>query len=175
MKSERIEKIEQLPGEGGLPHHYPTPPESEDLLFYIQRNQNENTVIYEINRDNSGFVDLDLPMVAYWIQYSWGGKKKGLNFIQNKLAYGYTSEEISNELIQFQFVSYKDLVFYIAKDQERNSYMVSCLINGRKSKLKNIYVYAHELGVFPDVKFIELYGEELGSGIPVYQKIAIEQ
>ena len=53
--------------------------------------------------------------------------------------------------------------------------MVSCDINRRKAKLKNIYVYAHELGVFPDVKFIELYGEELGSSIPVYQKIMIEQ
>ena len=174
MKSEHIEKIEQLPGEAGLPHHYPSPEESEDLLFYIQRNQNENTVIYEINRDNTGLVDLDLPMVAYWIQYSWGGKKKGLNYIQNKLAYGYTSQDISNELIQFQFVSYKDLIFYIVKEEGSGRYIVSCEINGRKAKLKNIYVYAHELGVFPDVKFIELFGEELNTGIFVYQKIFVE-
>jgi hypothetical protein len=175
MKSERIKKVEQLPGESGLPRHYPVPDETVDLLFYIQRNQNENTVIYELNRDASGLVDLNLPMVASWIQYSWGGKKKELNYIQSKLAYGYNSKEISNELIQFNFVSYEDLVFYISKENDSHQYMVTCKVDGKLAKLKNIYVYAHEMGVFPDVKFIELYGEILETKIPVYQKIVIER
>lgn len=175
MKSERLKKIDQLPGEGGLPKHYPIPPESDDLLFYIQRNQNENTVIYEVKRGPSGLIDLDLPMIAYWIQYSWGGKKKKLNYIQNKLAYGYKSSDIASNLVRFQFVSYQDLVFYISKEEDSNKYMVSCQINGQLAKLKNIYVFAHELGVFPDVKYIELYGEQLSSNLPIYEKIVIEQ
>jgi len=175
MKSERIKKIEQLPGEAGLPRHYPVPDETEDLLFYIQRNQNENTVIYELNRNSSGLVDSDLPMVASWIQYSWGGKKKELNYIQSKLAYGYSSKEISNDLIQFNFVSYENLVLYISKSKESDQFMVTCKFDGQLSRLKNIYVYAQEMGVFPDVKYIELYGESLDTSIPVYQKIVIEQ
>lgn len=176
MNSEILKKIEHLPGERGLPDHFPVPAQTTELLFYIQRNQNENTVIYEINRDKSGLINLDLPMVAYWKMYTQGGKIKGLNYIQNKLAYGYTSNSVSNDLVQFNFVSYGDINFYIVKKEvSADDYYVSCLINERQSVLKNIYVYAHELGVFPDVKFIELYGEELETGIPVYQKIFIEK
>lgn len=174
MKSERLKKIDHLPGESGLPRHYPVPPETEDLLFYIQRNQNENTVIYEINRDRSGLVNLDLPMVASWIQYSWGGKKKDLNYIQSKLAYGYNSEEIASDLIKFNFVSYEKLVFFISKKAESHKYIVTFRMNEQLVRLKNIYVFAQEMGVFPDVKFIELYGEELESNMPVYQKIVVE-
>ncbi|MEE9374309.1 MAG: DUF4833 domain-containing protein [Saprospiraceae bacterium] len=175
MKSDRTKKIEQLPGEAGLPRHYPVPPEKDDLLFYIQRNQNENTVIYELNRNQSGLLNLDLPMVASWIQYSWGGKKKDLNYIQSKLAYGYSSQEISSELVQFNFVSYQELKFYIVKNANSDQYMVTFKFNNKQTRLKNIYVYAHELGVFPDVKYIELYGEDLHTNLPVYQKIFIEK
>ncbi len=175
MKSELLKKIQHQPGERGLPGHYPVPPHSPELLFYMQRNLNENTIVYEVNRNNTGFVNLELPMVAHWIQYSWGGKIKGLNYIQNKLAFGYTSDPISNELIQFNFVSYKDRNFYIVKAEKSDNYFVSCVINDRKCKLRNIYVYAHELGVFPDVKFIELYGEELKTGTSVFEKITIEK
>ena len=171
----RVKKVDQLPGEAGLPRHYPVPCETENLLFYIQRNQNENTVIYELNRDNNGLIHLDLPMVASWIQYSWGGQKKELNYIQSKLAYGYNSIEINRDLIQFNFVSYEKLLFFISKNEKTDRYMVSCKINNELAQLKNIYVYAHEMGVFPDVKFIELYGQNLENNIPVYEKIAIEQ
>ena len=171
----RVKKVDQLPGEAGLPRHYPVPCETENLLFYIQRNQNENTVIYELNRDNNGLIHLDLPMVASWIQYSWGGQKKELNYIQSKLAYGYNSIEINRDLIQFNFVSYEKLLFFISKNEKTDRYMVSCKINNELAQLKNIYVYAHEMGVFPDVKFIELYGQNLENDIPVYEKIAIEQ
>jgi hypothetical protein len=175
MKSEILKKKEHQPGEFGLPHHYPVPPMTPDLLFFIQRNQNENTVIYEVNRDNNGLINLDLPMIAYWKQYTWGGKIKKLNYIQNKLAYGYTSTNISNELVKFNFVSYKDIDFFIVKEKPSDHYIVSCTINGQRAILKNIYVYAHELGVFPDVKFIELYGEIMDTKLPVYEKIFIEK
>ena len=175
MKPDKLKKIEHLPGEMGLPRHYPVPEDSDDLLFYIQRNQNENTVIYELNRTASGQMNLDLPMVASWIQYSWGGVKKELNLIQSKLAYGYSSKEISHDLIEFEFVSYDKLKFFIAKHSKTGQYIVTTKFNGIMARLKNIYVYAHEMGVFPDVKYIELYGEDLSSNLPVYHKITIER
>ena len=175
MKSELLKKIEHQPGERGLPNHYPIPPYSKELLFYMQRNLNENTIVYEINRDNTGLINLELPMVAHWIQYTWGGKIKSLNYIQNKLAFGYTSKTISNDLVQFNFVSYKDRNLYILKSETSFDYSVSCTINGRNCQLVNIYVYAHELGVFPDVKFIELYGEDIETENAIYEKIMIEK
>ena len=162
------------PGVRGLPEDYPSPVEREDLLFYIQRNQNKNTVVYELNRNNSGEVSLDLPMHAYWIKYTDGGDVKELNVYQDQLAYGYHSQSINSETFEFHFVSYEELKLFIVKDGIKDEFKVVCKINGEISVLSNIYVYAEELGVFPKVEFIELYGQELKSGLFTYEKIIIE-
>jgi len=157
-------------GVRGLPEHYPVPPQNEHTLFYIQRNLNHNTVVYEMNTLRDGLISDETPMKVYWIKYTQGGKHLGLNVIQNKLAYGYESEKIAKGLYSFRMVSYKKIKFYIAEDKE-GKYRVITSINGEQSYLSNIYVYAEELGLFPDVKYFEMYGENIKSGLPNYEKI----
>ena len=41
------------------------------------------------------------------------------------------------------------------------------------SVLKNIYVYAEEFGVFPNPKFIELFGTDISNGSKKYEKIIL--
>lgn len=41
-----------------------------------------------------------------------------LNYIQKKLAFGYHFDVITTELIEFRFVAYDLLVFYLAKDDK---------------------------------------------------------
>lgn len=173
MKSELKKKYFQDPGSKGLPSSYPVPPEDPDLLFFIQRNQNFDTIVYKLNRAPGGLINRDLPIHAYWIKYSEGGVQRDLNYMQSKLAYGYESSEVSPDLYKFHFVSYPQLVFYIARRDEERFHVVT-YINGRQARLSNIYVYAVEFGVFPDVKFIELYGEDLENGLFAYQKITTE-
>ena len=172
MKSELKKKYYVDPGSYGRPSHYPVPPENEDLLFYIQRNQNLDTIVYELNHSSGKVVNRDLPMHAYWIKYSEGGVNQELNHLQNKLAFGYESREISPDLYVFNFVSYKELTLYIAR-QENGRFKVICDIDHQQAILDHIYVYAVEFGVFPDVKFIELFGEGIHDGSPLYEKIII--
>ncbi len=175
MKFELRKKNHGDPGSKGLPEDYPRPPEDQDLLFYIQRNHDSDTIVYKINRNPDGLINSDLPMHAYWIKYSEGGKIVGLNHMQSKLAYGYESTRISKDLYSFRFVSYKDLTLYIAKDPATDQFRVNVKLNHKHLWLNNIYVYAVEFGVFPDVKFIELYGEHLSSGFPMYDKITLAE
>ncbi len=170
MRSELIKKQQSDPGSHGLPKDYPTPPVDKDLLFYIQRNQNHDTIVYKLNRTLDGLINKDLPMHAYWIKYTEGGISRELNQMQSKLAFGYESREINLDLYAFQFVSYKELTFYIVR-KEDDTYQVIFNLNGRRVKLNHIYVYAMEFGVFPDVKFIEFYGEEPDTGVSAYEKI----
>lgn len=163
----------QYPGSKGLPEHYPTPPATDKLLFYIQRNHNLNTVIYEINHLQNQLINEDYPMHAYWLKYNAGGEIEELNFYQNKMAYGYESNKINNDSFEFNFVSYKDLKLYLAKNQA-GRFEAYCKLEGEMSILKNIYVYAVELGVFPNVKFIELFGNHCNTGLPTYQRINID-
>lgn len=172
MKSKVAQNISLSPGQNGLPKNYPVPKKTDKLLFYIQRNQNKNTVVYNLNKNCDGCVNQEYPMEVSWINYSDGGARKSLNYIQNKLAYGYQSKPINSSTFEFHFLSYEKLRFFIAK-QEDDNYKALLNIDNEMSILNNVYVYSEEFGVFPQVKFIELFGESLSDGKSVYQRILI--
>lgn len=172
MKSKVAQNISLIPGQSGLPKNYPIPDKTDKLLFYIQRNQNKNTVVYNLNKNCDGCINQEYPMEVSWINYSDGGERKSLNYIQNKLAYGYQSKPIDSTTFEFHFHSYEKLRFFIAKQRDGN-YKTLLKIKNEMSILNNVYVYSEEFGVFPQVKFIELFGESLTEGKSVYQRIII--
>lgn len=155
----------------GLPSHYPIPEKSDNLLFYIQRNHNLNTVIYNINKDSDGFINENQPISVMWKRYDEAGEITQLSFMQNKLAYGYESCKINNHSFQFHFVSYPSLKFYLGP--KKNTYGVYCHLDGKCVLLSNIYVHADEFGLFPEVKFIELYGMTVEKDEPILHKIKL--
>lgn len=154
----------------GLPQDYPVPPFNDNSLFYVQRNQNKNTVVYEVNRNLDGSPNVECPIHVFWIKYNEGGEQKELNFIQNKLAYGYESKYINRYSFEFNFVSYPVLQLFLGKITS-DRYQAYCKIEDKMSVLTNIYVYVEELGVFPQPKYIELFGKEMDGNQPRYQKI----
>ncbi len=160
-------------GEFGLPDHYPVPPPNEHLVFFIQSNQNVNTVVYEVKTVLDGRIDQTQPLKVYWHKFTNNGEIKQLNFIQNKLAYGYTFKLINENTVEFQLVSYDKIVFYLTKTME-NTFGVFTKINGDMAKVNNIYVYADDFGLFPDVQYIELYGTQLTANEPAYERIYIQ-
>ncbi len=162
-----------LKGEHGLPEHYPTPPLNNNSLFYIQRNQNKNTVIYELNRLHDGTINREFPMHVFWIRYSDKGEQKELNYIQNKLAYGYHSRIISKNCFEFHLAAYEKQKFYIDLNQKGESFVFTKL-DDRLCRVTNLYVYAEELGVFPRVKYVEFYGFDVETKIPAYSKSIFE-
>ena len=159
------------PGKEGIPESYPIP-KIEGLLFYIQRNLNQNTVVYVANKNPDGYLNEEYPMKVYWINYNEGGKVKKLNLIQNKLAFGYNCTKINNETFTFNMVSYNKLDFFIAKNRNGN-HRVFTKPGNKLIDLHNIFVYAEEFGIFPQVKFIEFFGEETNSNFPAYHKLLI--
>ncbi len=154
----------------GRPLDYPVP-NKEKMLFFIQRNANLNTVVYEINVNNEDQILLNEPMKVYWIGYDQFQEESQLNYIQNKFAYGYNHKLINNDLIEFEFVSYKK-TFFIHKIGNVD-FKVVTKINNEYAYLTNIYVYAEEFGVFPDVQFVEFYGLNVEDKLPVYEKIVL--
>jgi len=160
-----------ISGEKGLPEDYPTPKNINNLLFYIQRNLNKNTIVYSMNKTLDGQLHKTYPMKVFWIKYTYGGIEQELNYIQNK-AFGYTSKWINDETFEFVMDSYNKLRFFVAKNPN-NQHKIITKINNEDCYLSNIYVYANELGLFPDVRYIELYGNNLKNGFPSYQRILI--
>ncbi len=157
------------------PVGYPIIEEYPELLFYIQRNQNHNTVVYELNTKSGALLNQHEPMLIHWLRFDNGrfAEMQPLNYIQKKLAYGYKSEVIAIDLIAFELVSYDEIRFFLGKDN-KDRYRVFFVENEKNIMLKSIFIYAEDLGVFPQVKWAELSGEVADSGAHFYKKIVFE-
>ena len=86
---------------------YPKPEDVENMLFYVQRTINSNTIVYTLNQDKDGNLNEAEPIKVYWIKYAQGGKVDPLTYIQKNYAYGVEStifDKVKKSFI-FEFVS----------------------------------------------------------------------
>ena len=155
----------------GLPENYPIP-DVCDMLFYIQRNQNPNTVIYQIVKDKNDCFNRTNPINVFWRQYDNCGKDKPINYIQRKLAYGYEFDLLTNDAFQMNIISYPAYKLFVTKNDD-DIYKAVCKISNMWAELSNVYVFVEEQGAFPVVKYLELYGVNIDTGLPCYEKIDI--
>jgi len=108
------------------------------------------------------------PIDAYWLRYGEDGAKKDLSWLQAVLAYGYTSKKIEHGY-RIKLKAYNDrFIQLIATEGKWEALM---MINGVEAQLKNIYVYADESGIFPDVKYVDIYGTDKTSGQLIKERI----
>ena len=138
---------------------YPKPEGIENMLFYVQRTINANTIVYTLNQDKDGNLNEKEPIKVYWIKYAQGGKVDPLTYIQKNYAYGIKSKSIDKEKKSyvFEFVSYSKRQFYLLKSKKDNKYHVWSYVNKKLTILNNIFVKI-EGGTFwvPNVKYIEV-------------------
>ena len=137
----------------GRPDNYPTPVENNQL-FFIQRNQSHNAVVYNVNLTLDGFINLYNPIEIYWLKFDDNKVRTPLNAIQRGIAYGYNFEVITNELIKFNFVSYKK-DFFLTK--VKGKYCVVTKFEDENCILESFYVHADQFGAFPVVNYVEAY------------------
>ncbi len=136
------------------PDDYPRPPKTAQSLFFIQRNLNTNTIVYDIDLDE-GKMKSNHPIDAYWLRYGEDDRRKDLSWLESILAYGYSSKKI--ELgYRIKLKAYNDR--YIQLAQIDGTWKALMAINKKDCYLQNIYVYADESGIFPDVKYVDIYG-----------------
>ncbi len=157
---------------GGIPPNYPTPPKTINRLFYIQRNHNRNTVVYDANFRANGFVDESKPINVYWIRYEEGGSTMELRAIEKRMAFGVKCKKIKGAANQFsvKLVAYDEREFLLKQDAPFKASLYG-FINKKQAKVNCMYIFADNSGVFPDVKYVELYGTAIGSGEKLYEKV----
>jgi len=66
----------------------PLPTEFLNLLFYIQRNPDFNTVCYAVNLNENGVLNVLDPTMMFWIRYADNGRRQELSYLLKKFAYG---------------------------------------------------------------------------------------
>jgi len=151
---------------------YPVPPKNDNLLFYVQRSINKNTIVYDLNLLSNGKINTNEPIHPYWISYELGAKKEELSYIQKNYAYGLETKITNKDNFVVNFVSYKQRSIYLIKSGKDNSYKAYISIKGNFAELQRIFVKI-DGGTFwfPNVKYVEIFGYDNKTGKSVYEKI----
>ncbi|MCJ8211507.1 DUF4833 domain-containing protein [Mucilaginibacter sp. RS28] len=143
---------------------FPALPTSLPRLFYIQRDPNTNTIVYELNVGSDGQLDNETPVHPYWIKYNEKGQKEELNFIQRKFAYGLVQKELGNGKYDIRLVSYKKYPMTLMKAND-GKYHIFATIAQKQVILHRIFVRI-EGGSFwvPNVLYVEIKGSDPVTG-----------
>ncbi|PZR30630.1 MAG: DUF4833 domain-containing protein [Azospira oryzae] len=152
-KNERMD-TDTLPIPKGIPN----------MLFYVQRTLNSNTVVYELNTNDKNQLDKDNPVNIFWIRYTENKQKEDLSYIQRIYAYGLKTKKLDNNNYELRFVSYKKLPFYLTQSKDKQ-YHVYATIKKKQVMLTRIFIQI-EGGTFwfPNVVFVEFKGIDPATG-----------
>lgn len=151
---------------------YPAPPASPNRLFYIQRSNNANTVIYDANFVNTKTFHTEKPVNVYWIKYDETTHTQKLNAIEKALAYGVEIQRNAKEKDCFdvKIVALKKRILKV-KINGSGKPIATMQINGIEGQLCKVFVQLEkEDALNPTVKYIELFGKNLSTGEAIYEK-----
>jgi len=149
--------------------HFPDPV-NVNKLFYIQRDPNANTLIYELNTDKNGELNTENPLHIYWIRYSEKGQKEELSYIQRRFAYGVTTKQVKSNEYDVRFVAYKKMPLNLLKSDD-GKYHIFATIAKKQAILNRIFVKI-EGGSFwlPNVVYVEFRGTDQNTGREIIER-----
>jgi hypothetical protein len=157
----------EVPRRSHLPENdsFPKPTGVKDMLFYIQRTPNINTIIYALNKERDGSLNKEEPVHIFWIRFAEDGTHKELSLIQQNYAYGLKSTKINDDNYELRFVSYKKYVFYLKRSNEDKTFKAYTLIGDKLCILNRVFV-SLEGGTFwfPHVVYVEITGTDPDTG-----------
>lgn len=156
-------------GREDWPADFPRPEQTERSLFFIQRNLNKHTIIYDLNLKEDGQLDISEPIDNYWRQYASTGQRRELSWLESWLAYGYRVKKRKVDAVQIKLRAHKERYIELRKEADRWRAVIT--INGEDSYLTHIYAYADESGILPDVKHVDLFGINIKTGMKVRERI----
>jgi hypothetical protein len=147
---------------------FPRPSGNKNMLFFIQRTLNTNTIIYELNTDANGELIKDEPIKFYYKNYANHGEIEPVSKIQKQLAYGIAIRLVDPEKKTYSFClnACKSKQLYLMKSPADQRYHVFCNINNQLSILDNVFVKMKMNMVgYPNVESIEITGKSTSKNL----------
>ncbi|MEJ5995755.1 DUF4833 domain-containing protein [Pedobacter sp. Du54] len=149
-------------------------PVGKNLLFFLQRTPDANTVIYEINFKKDGRIDPKKPVVGSWIRYEEEQKYKPLTNIEQRFAYGVKCKPLGNDEFEIRLVAYKKMPMYLLRSDIDHSYKMYIKNGNENLLLKRVFVKVDGGSFwFPKVKYIDLITANSETGKEIIKRISI--
>lgn len=150
-------------------------PKGKNLLFFLQRTPDANTVIYELNFRDNGAIDERNPVKGSWIRYEDNGKCKDLTGIEKKFAYGVKSKAIGNDEFEIRLAAYDKIPMYLLRSATDQKYYIYIKDEGKNLLLKRIFVKVNGGSFwFPKVAYIDLFTVHSETGKEFLKRINLK-
>lgn len=147
-------------------------PKLKNMLFFLQRTPDANTVVYQLNLEKDGRLNEKSPVKASWIRYEESGVVKELSGIEKKFAYGVKCKALGNEAYEVRLVSYKKLPMYLLKSPTDQQYRLYIRDEGKDLLLKRVFVKVEGGSFwFPKVQYIDLFTIDSENGAQILKRI----
>jgi len=134
-------------------------PSDPNMLFYIQRSVNANTLVYAAHIDSPGRIDLDAPVDVYWRWYNVDGHRKPLNFIERMMAYGVKSvaHRGPGSAVTFKVAALPERELLLEQDGHGHPEALMKFGN-RTARLVYVYLQVDDSGLTPKVTAVDIFG-----------------
>ena len=139
-------------------------------LFHIERSKNANIVQYDAQVTADGKLYKKQPVVGYWIRLSEQGQKKELSWLQRAFAFGF-DVELDKDREAALLNMKADVGEAIKIVREGDQYRATITIDGEPSYFEKMYIDATRKGLSLDVRYVELFGEDMKTGEARYEKL----
>ncbi|WP_316810229.1 DUF4833 domain-containing protein [Pedobacter heparinus] len=147
-------------------------PKGNNLLFFLQRNPDANTVVYELNYEHDGTLSPKNPIKGSWIRYEEAQQFKALTHMEKKFAYGVQSKAIGEDEYEIRLVAYKKMPMYLRKSETDQKYHIYIKDEGKNLLLKRVFVRVKGGSFwFPKVQYIDLITINSATGIEILKRI----
>jgi len=169
---ELVSEITELDHMPPLPGHFPVPSDP-NMLFYVQRSSNANTIVYAANLTAPGQIDPKKPIDVFWRRYNEKGERRALYFFERILAFGVSTSPApghANE-IEANVVAYPERKFSVEIGKSGAPEAI-LQIGGHSAKLVSAYLQLDESGLIPSLVYCDIYGIDRASGQVLHERLS---
>jgi hypothetical protein len=144
--------------------------EGAQRLFVIARSKNANIVHYDLRTDARGDPDARDPLDVYWVLHEQSGRRESLSWFEKRLAYGWqVVTPVRKAGFVVRLVAFDQRLLRVI--QQGSRYRALLRIAGRSAYLNRIFVGTSEGGVVPRVLYLELFGVDAQTGVPIRERL----
>jgi len=143
----------------------------QNIVFVVKHSQSPNVVVYQANINVQKNLDEKKPINVYWLMNTKGKTTEELTMIEWKLAFGFKLiPMIKGKKYKILLNAIKDKYITIVQDEigKVEGFMT---LNGHYTKLVNVFIEFEHSFYIPDVKYVDLSGNDTTTGKLITERI----
>lgn len=151
-----------------------TPVPAENILFFMQKDGDPNTVVYLLNYDQCGKLKPEKPICAVWLKDLVNGKAPAFYRKPESSLYGFECRVIGEAQFEIRLNACEKMPLYLKRLPETGKYQIYIRDEDREYLLKRIYMrVANRKGRSAKVQHLDLVTLNSLSGIEFLKRINI--